>query len=92
MHEFNGMKIIVVKPTVQKVGRRWKERLFSRPWRPWRSWKMVTIPATIPEDKYIVYSNTIYCGEKAYAELNKEVRRQEMSAVPIFRPGVYGLK
>ena len=58
LSDFAGIDIIESQhlTVAVDVKRRWRERLFSRPWRPWQAWRSIQVP---DPDYYMIDGKTL---------------------------------
>jgi hypothetical protein len=79
MENIYGYRLItdpnLLRYHTREVGRTWRERLFTRPWRPWRPTRTETYG--VPDEKFYFLDGTYYC----HPEMAAKLRRAIISAV-----------
>jgi predicted membrane-bound mannosyltransferase len=69
-NDLTGLRIIesplLTKDEQRTVGRPWRERLFTRPWRPWQATKTVTV--LVPSDQILRTPDNVLIMHPATAD------------------------
>lgn len=64
-------------PDVIEVGRSWRERLFTRPWRPWIKNKWIPNPLFKGRDECLCYGDTFHVTDSQYYHLEEYWRTHD---------------
>lgn len=64
-------------PDVVEVGRSWRERLFTRPWRPWIKSKWIPNPLFKDKNECFCYGDTFHVTDSQYHRLKEHWKKNE---------------